>query len=331
MTIKKAIATLALSISFGTSIGMAQKEETIKTLEKETVFVLTDSLSSVKLLADKVEIKNLIRKEKKAREESLNDEIKEKEKQENLESPAEEIYGADSWVQSVNPIRNASIIPNTYDIDLKDFVSPIKFYKVNDPYGWRRRRRRMHHGIDLKLYTGEPVRAAFDGKVRVRRNQGRRRGYGKYYVIRHTNGLETVYGHLSKHIAKAGQIVKAGDVIGLGGNTGRSSGPHLHFEVRFCGISLNPQKLFDFAEGTARMDTYTFKKYKKSSHKSSSRYASKRKSSKGKAHYQIYRVRKGDNLGKIARRYHTTVSRLCKANHISRKNIIRAGDRLLIR
>ncbi len=322
MKIKKVFATLSLALIVAPLSAMTQKLDTVKTVEKETLSMLTDSLNSVELLADKVEIKNLIHKEKVAREESLEEEIKAKEELENLEAPAEEIYGENSWVQSINPIRNASIIPNTYDIDLTGFVAPIKYYRTNSPYGWRHRR--MHNGVDLKLYTGEPVRAAFDGKVRIKRYN--RRGYGYYYVIRHPNGLETIYGHLSKQIAKQGQIVKAGDIIGLGGNTGRSTGPHLHFEARFCGIPLNPQMLFDFAEGTPNMDTYTFKRYKSRSH-----YAKKGKTSKAnRSHYRVYRVRRGDSLAKIAKRHHTTVARLCKANRMSKRSVIRPGDKLLI-
>ncbi len=323
MKIKKVFATLTLAFAIAPLSAIAQKIDTVRVVEKEAVFLLTDSLHSVKLLADKVEIKNLIRREKKAREGSLEEEIKAREEIENLEAPAEDIYGEDSWVDSVNPIKNASIIPNTYDIDLTGFVAPIKYYRTTSNYGWRRRR--MHKGVDLKLYTGEPVRSAFDGKVRVRRYN--RRGYGYYYVIRHTNGLETVYGHLSKHIAKDGQIVKAGDVIGLGGNTGRSTGSHLHFEVRFCGIPLNPQMLFDFAEGKANMDTYTFRKYNNHSH-----YAKKGASSKSNAsHYGVYQVRRGDSLDKIARRHHTTVASLCQANHITQRSVIKPGDKLLIK
>ncbi len=327
--IKKVFVRLLFVFTISTLTLVAQKVETsneIKTMEKESVFMLTDSLSSIKLLADKLEIKKLIQKQKVSREERLEQEIKVIEKLENLEAPAEDIYGADSWVQTVNPMKDSSLIPNTYEIDLKGFVAPIKYYRTTSNYGWRRRGHRMHHGVDLKLYTGEPVRAVFDGKVRVKHNSGRR-GYGKYYIIRHTNGLETVYGHLSKHIVKAGQIVKAGDIIGLGGNTGRSTGSHLHFEARFCGIAINPQMLFDFAEGTPNMDTYTFRKYSRSSH-----YARKTKktSQSRDGHCQIYKVRRGDCLTKIAAQYHTTVQRLCQANHLSKRSILKIGDKLLI-
>ncbi len=313
---------LVIFSSLGLKTAVAQEKSRIEPIENKAIYSLTDTLKSGRLLADKVEILNLIRKEKEARDESIEEEIKAKEIEENLEAPAEEIYGTCSWGQSINPIYNPSLIPSSYDIDLTGFVAPIKFYRVNSKYGWRRRR--MHHGVDLKLYTGEEVRAAFDGKVRIKRYN--RRGYGYYYVIRHPNGLETIYGHLSKQFVKAGEVVKAGQVIGLGGSTGRSSGPHLHFEARFCGIPLNPQLLFDFAEGTPNMDTYTFHKYAKKSH-----YAKGSGKSNNVGHYTIYKVRRGDSLDKIARRHHTTVARLCQVNHMTKRSLIKPGDKLLIK
>ncbi len=320
--IKKIFVALSLFSSLGLSTAVAQEQKSTEKVQGKGLFSLTDTLVTSKLLADKVEMLNLIRKEKEARDESIEEEIKSKELAENLDAPAEEIYGTCSWGQAINPIHDASLIPSSYDIDLTGFVAPIKYYRTNSNYGWRGRR--MHHGVDLKLYTGEEVRAAFDGKVRIKRYNAR--GYGYYYVIRHPNGLETVYGHLSKQFAKAGQIVKAGDVIGLGGSTGRSSGPHLHFEARFCGIPLNPQMLFDFEDGSARMDTYTFNKYRRSSH-----YAKRKNSSRGKvSHYKVYRVRRGDSLAKIAKRHHTTVARICRANHMSKRSRINPGDKLLI-
>lgn len=106
-------------------------------------------------------------------------------------------------------------------------------------YGWRRRR--MHRGVDLSLHIGDTIRAAFSGKVRLTRYE--RRGYGYYVIIRHGNGLETIYGHLSKFLVKPDQIVKVGEPIALGGNTGRSTGPHLHFETRYLGMDINPNKI----------------------------------------------------------------------------------------
>ena len=109
----------------------------------------------------------------------------------------------------------------------------------------------------MKVYIGDTIYAAFDGKVRVVKNEGDRRGYGKYIVIRHPNGLETLYGHLSKQIVSEDQIVKAGEPIGLGGNTGRSTGSHLHFETRLAGTAINPAQMFDFEHQDIVSDFFT--------------------------------------------------------------------------
>lgn len=118
----------------------------------------------------------------------------------------------------------------------------------------------MHNGLDLKVNIGDTIVSAFDGKVRIVKYE--RRGYGKYVVIRHDNGLETIYGHLSKQLVEENQLVKAGEPIGLGGNTGRSTGSHLHFETRFLGIAINPIYMFDFPKQDIVADTYTFRKTK---------------------------------------------------------------------
>ena len=116
----------------------------------------------------------------------------------------------------------------------------------------------MHKGLDIKVYIGDTIRAAFDGKVRIVRYEAN--GYGNYVVIRHNNGLETIYGHMSKHLVAENEHVRAGDPIGLGGNTGRSTGSHLHFETRLCGVALNPALMFDFRNQDVTGDTYLFRK-----------------------------------------------------------------------
>ena len=113
---------------------------------------------------------------------------------------------------------------------------PCDSRMVTSHYGYRRSFRRQHYGTDIKVFVGDTIRAAFSGKVRVVAFE--RAGYGNYVIIRHANGLETVYDHMSRHLCKPNQIVRAGDVIGLGGNTGRSTGSHLHFETRFLGQRL---------------------------------------------------------------------------------------------
>ena len=119
---------------------------------------------------------------------------------------------------------------------------------------------KMHYGIDLNLYTGDTVKAAFSGEIRLAKWQS---GYGKTIVIRHYNGLETIYGHLSKHLVKTGDFVEAGAPIGRGGNTGNSRGSHLHLETRFKGRAINPEVFIDFANGTLKNDTLILKRSKK--------------------------------------------------------------------
>ncbi|MCF0204853.1 MAG: M23 family metallopeptidase, partial [Muribaculaceae bacterium] len=129
---------------------------------------------------------------------------------------------------------------------------------VTSNFGWRPRFGRMHRGIDLGLHMGDTIRAAFDGKVRLTKFE--RGGYGFYVIIRHDNGLETVYGHLSRFLVRPDQTVKAGTPIALGGSSGRSTGPHLHFETRFMGMAINPSTIFDFEEKEIVNDRFTFVK-----------------------------------------------------------------------
>lgn len=264
------------------------------------------------------------------------------------EEPELDIY-TEGWdSQAVNCYKEADV-PQTAVIDVTNFAMPHKGY-ITSPYGYRRRFRRMHKGVDLKLNIGDTVRAAFDGKVRIVRNQGRRKGYGMYIVIRHANQLETVYGHLSKWLVEPDQFVKAGDPIALGGNTGRSTGPHLHFETRYMGYAINPCAIFDFANQTTHTDTYTFDKrtYQKARNfdpKANSEYAqqylkenptkpyvrSSKSSTASSAGASSYKVRKGDSLSKIASRNGTTVAKLCQLNGISTKTKLRIGQKLKVR
>lgn len=158
--------------------------------------------------------------------------------------------------KAVNPFKENDV-PNSKVIDVTGYHMPVPG-RVTSNYGWRPQFGRMHKGVDLALKVNDTVYAAFDGKVRLTNYEAK--GYGNYVILRHPNGLETVYGHLNKHLVKPNQTVKAGDPIGLGGNTGRSTGPHLHFETRFMGYAINPAAIFDFANHTIHTDTYTFSK-----------------------------------------------------------------------
>lgn len=222
-----------------------------------------------------------------------------------LDNPASYLYP--EWSnQYVHNFNDASL-PDSVIISMKGYYMPTDSTRITDKFGYRPRRGRAHLGIDIKVRTGDTVRAAFDGKVRISRYE--RRGYGHYLVIRHPNGLETVYGHLSKKLVGENDIVHAGDPIGLGGNTGRSTGSHLHFETRVLGQAINPALMFDFPNQTAVTDYYVYSKNTREVY---------------------YKVRSGDTLSRIAIKNETTVANICKLNGISRNAIIKVGQTLRV-
>ena len=233
---------------------------------------------------------------------------------EQSEYPALSLYP--NWNnQYVHAYGNA-IIPDTYTIDLTGFHMPTPSTKITSPFGPRWRR--MHNGLDLKVNIGDTIVAAFDGKVRIVKYE--RRGDGKYVVIRHDNGLETVYGHLSKQLVEENQLVKAGEVIGLGGNTGRSTGSHLHFETRFLGIAINPIYMFDFPKQDIVADTYTFRKTK------SVKRAGSHDTQVADGTIRYHKVKSGDTLSRIAKLRGVSVSTLCKLNRIKPTTTLRIGQ-----
>ena len=240
---------------------------------------------------------------------------------EQAEFPSLDIY--QSWDNEfVNSYGNA-VLPDSYTFDLTGFCMPTPSTKINDTFGYRPRRRRAHYGLDIKVNVGDTIRSAFDGKVRIVKNQGRR-GYGKYIVIRHDNGLETVYGHLSKQLVAEDQLVRAGDVIGLGGNTGRSTGSHLHFETRFLGVAINPAFMFDFEKQDIVADNYTHVFKKQSTSKRTSVSAATLPAANGQGVY--YKVKSGDTLSKIAAKQGVSVNQICKLNGITTKTVLRIGQ-----
>ena len=240
-----------------------------------------------------------------------------------------------NWMPGYSRYQNFDIIRIHYHhtgsaprdtIVLTGYHHPANYPKTSD-YGWRWRR--MHRGVDLGYPVGTPVAAAFDGIVRISKgsNTG---GYGNLVVIRHDNGLETYYAHLSRRLVNPGQMVKAGDIIGLGGSTGRSTGPHLHFEVRYLGLDINPNKLIDFVNYKTKFDTLYISGYSVSTPNPPSHEQQQAAAAKPQPKAVYYRVRKGDNLGRIAIKYHTTVSKIKKLNHL-RSDFIREGQRLRVR
>ena len=216
------------------------------------------------------------------------------------------------------------------DIRHRRYRTPVRG-EVVSAYGWRHRR--MHHGIDLKLTTGDTVFAAFDGKIRYSDyNYG---GYGNLVVMRHFSGLETYYGHMSALFVDPNEYVKAGDPIGLGGSTGRSSGPHLHFEVRYMGSAFNPEFLIDFKTGALRDPNVLLHQGKWAYHKPKAASLSTADNEvlheAPPAPSAVYRVKSGDTLYSIAKRNGTTVQELCRVNGIGDRRPIYAGQRLRLK
>ena len=258
---------------------------------------------------------------------------------ESFENPAADLY--DDW-DNMHAHSRVTELPDSFRISLRNFCMPTTSRVLTSNFGHRWGR--QHKGLDIKVYIGDTIRAAFDGKVRVVRYEGR--GYGKYVVIRHDNGLETYYAHMSKQLVVEDQEVRAGDPIGLGGNTGRSTGSHLHFETRLCGVALNPALMFDFRNQDVVDDYYT---YRKATYQRESQLATRLRGTNGiavgsndfdedsemaqvapEASYvqetHFHKVKRGETLFSIARKRGTTVESLMKMNHLRRNAKLRPGQ-----
>ena len=254
--------------------------------------------------------------------------------------PSEELYGGvwtnsnvDAYGTSLNKLAE-------YEVDLSNFTMPVVGH-VTSNFG-RRGSRRYHYGVDVKAQTGDTIYAAFDGKIRVK--QFDRRGYGYYIVIRHLNGLETVYGHLSKFLIDENDFVMSGDPIGLAGNTGRSFGSHLHLETRFLGKPIDPNFIIDFANKVCHRDTYLVsnESYKKTSQSSkvitrttasNSNYVQPSTTKTNKyvsGDVKHYKVKRGDTLGGIAAGLGMSVNELCALNNMTIRTTLKIGRLLLV-
>lgn len=210
--------------------------------------------------------------------------------------------------------------------DIHDgFVMPFDG-RVTSRYGWRRGR--YHNGTDIDLNTGDTVRAAWSGKVRYAKYN--KSGFGNLVIIRHYNGLETFYAHLSKHLVAPNQEVKAGEPLGLGGNTGHSYGSHLHFEVRFYDAPMDPEQIIDFKNKKIKDENLmVHSKLFRPGARASSNHSHVAHSSSGNKKY--YRIRSGDTLGAIAQRNRTSVSKLCQLNGIRPTTVLQIGRNLRVR
>lgn len=244
--------------------------------------------------------------------------------------PEPDIYTEGMNSRLVNPFNPANV-PDKAIIDVRNYYMPTKTNRVNSNYGYRAKFGRMHKGVDLHIRMNDTIYAAFSGKVRLTNYEAK--GYGNYIIIRHGNNLETVYGHLNRSLVKKGQTVRAGQPIALGGNTGRSTGPHLHFETRYMGYAINPNAIFDFANRTTHTDTYAFSKQ---TYKNARNYAPKTDvaSSQAATAYQhgaqnnsnTYTVKQGDSVSTIARKYGIARTRLLQLNNLKAGDILKPGQ-----
>ncbi len=255
-------------------------------------------------------------------------------------------------------------LPPVIDLNLisalSDFHYPVKG-KVISKYG--RRGRRNHNGVDIPLLMGEPVYATFDGRIRYSKyNTG---GFGNLVIIRHKNGLETWYAHLSKRNVETEQYVKAGQIIGFIGSTGRSRGPHLHYEMRYCDQTFDPEFIVDFESGQIRYQTFALEKsffninsrasdqleeeddwddsfslLASESNDNTSEdileritnpQKSQAKAGINQSNAVYHTIRQGDMLSKLAIRYGVSVDQICRLNGISRTTILRLGRKLRIK
>ena len=229
--------------------------------------------------------------------------------------PSDEMYPV--WRNSV--VHYNSTMPDSFRIDLRNYVMPTANTKITDVFGYRPNRKRVHQGLDIKVQTGDTIYAAFDGKVRITAFQ--RRGYGHYIVVRHNNGIETLYAHLSKKLVKENQNVKAGDPIGIGGNTGRSSGSHLHFETILMGKSIDPAAMFDFKNQKATGDSYVYRK-------PGSKYVENGKVKTAGPEPKYHKVKSGDTIERIARKYGVPQKQIFDLNGLNSRSVIRPGQSL---
>lgn len=251
-----------------------------------------------------------------------------------MESPAAQLY-EDFNNKYAHRIAN---VPDSFKISLRHFCMPTTSRVVTSNFGARWGR--QHKGLDIKVYIGDTIRAAFSGKVRIVKYEAA--GYGKYIVIRHPNGLETIYGHLSAQLVAENQVVRAGEPIGLGGNTGRSTGSHLHFETRLCGMALNPALMFDFRNQDVTGDYYV---YNARTYDEESELASRVRGKIGNGGYTqemvrgdyvekenaaeeivYYKAKAGESLATIAKKRGISVDRLCELNRITKSTRIRPGQ-----
>lgn len=290
-------------------INPNNKVDTVKTERFDIVlsddfswkYVNHDSVLNILKYEDSVKIYNYIGQTKLYKFDSI------KFFSENWDTTQINSYGSMSYERALDTVL-LSLIDDNYK-----FLIPVPGV-VNSRFGWRNGR--LHQGIDLKVQTGDTVVASFDGIVRY--TGYIRNGYGNLVIIRHNNGLETLYAHLSSIKCKKNDVIKAGDLVGLGGSTGRSTGPHLHFEVRFKDNPINPEMLIDFESKELISDKLYLMPEKFGYIKEI-------------CEAEYHTIQNGDSLWTISRKYRTSINHICKINEISENATLRIGQSLRVR
>lgn len=255
-----------------------------------------------------------------------------------------------------------SELPSIVELELisslGEYHYPVKGI-VRSRYGPRGRRN--HNGVDIPLTLGEPIYATFEGKVRYAQyNTG---GFGNLVIIRHPNGLETWHGHMTRTNVAVNDYVKAGQVIGFAGNTGRSKGVHLHFEMRYKDQTFDPEFIIDFSTGQIKYQTFALEKsfFNIHSHASDQleeldddgniimmaneddfssedllEHITKTNTAKSAAAVSqsnavYHTVKSGDILGRIAAKYGVSIDQICRLNGIKRTATLRIGQKLRVK
>lgn len=243
---------------------------------------------------------------------------------EEVHSEISELYGDfDNNVVHQYKYKDVFLTRDSLVIDLKNekFILPFDG-KINSHYGWRRYR--PHYGTDIDLNKGDSVKCAFDGVVRYANKKVK--GYGQVIIVRHFNGFETVYAHLSKILVSPNDTIKAGDIIGLGGNSGRSTGPHLHFEIRCLGVPINTEDIIDYDNHCLKSAQFILtKKDAEETYNLRSKKYQHLVKSKG-----IYIIKKGDTLSKISRKTGVPLSVILKKNKLKKTSVLKPGRKIYL-
>ena len=205
-------------------------------------------------------------------------------------------------------------------VDVFDFstiLPPITHEAlIGSPYGIRSHR--LHRGVDVNVIKDEPVVAAYPGEVTMSRyNKG---GYGHYVLIKHPNGIETLYAHLSKRLLSVGDKVFPGDIVGLAGNSGRSSAAHLHFEIRFGEVNIDPTTVIDFPHWSLKpgVNNFSMKKARNEHRKIQAQLRDN----------NYYIVQAGDSQGDVANWFNISIESLCRINDLKPGAPLKAGQKL---